>query len=411
MIQTQHIAERTAPIAASGMVLLVDDQQFVGEAVRRLLSDADDLAYHYCEDPLQAVEIANSIAPTVILLDLIMPGADGLELLRRFRANKETAETPIIVLSTKEDAGVKRDAFAFGASDYLVKLPDRIELLARVRYHSKACLNQRRRSQIAAALLASQRALAERVSELQNALEEIETLQQAKADFYSIVTHDLRNPAGNVRVATKILLDEKAGPLTPKQRQFVEVAANAGEKLMRLITDYLDFAKIDAGYLRLDRATTDLVAVARRAAASIDLQAGVKGQILQLQLPNEPVMASADGGKLEQALENLLSNAVKYTSEGGTITLSLEQDDERARFSVRDTGAGIDPALIPTLFAKYHRLKGHATRATAGTGLGLLISKEIIEAHGGRISVSSSGVAGEGTLFVVEVPRTAPLSE
>jgi len=255
-------------------------------------------------------------------------------------------------------------------------------------------LNQRRRSQVAAALLASQRALAERVSEFQHALEEIESLQQAKADFYSIVTHDLRNPAGNVRVATKILLDEKAGPLTPKQRQFVEVAANAGEKLMRLITDYLDFAKIDAGYLRLDRASTDLVAVARRAAESIELQAGVKGQLLQLHLPDGTVVASADGGKLEQALENLLSNAVKYTPEGGTISLFLEQDDERARFNVRDTGAGIDPVLIPTLFAKYHRLKGHATRATAGTGLGLLISKEIIEAHGGRITVSSSGVAG-----------------
>ena len=304
---------------------------------------------------------------------------------------------------------MKRDAFANGASDYIVKLPDRVELLARVRYHSGACLNQRRRSQIAAALRASQRALAERVSQLQAALEEIELLQQAKSDFYSIVTHDLRNPAGNVRVATKMLLEGKAEPLQPKQRQFVEIASTAAEKLMRLINDYLDFAKIDAGYLRLEREPTDLVTVARHAASNALLQAGVKSLDMSVNVPARGVIAAADGVKLEQALENLLSNAIKYT-ETGTITISLQADEERARLTVSDTGAGIDPALIPTLFAKYHRLSGDATRAAPGTGLGLLIAKEIVEAHGGHISASSTGVSGEGTTFVIDIPRTAPVS-
>ena len=410
MSNTQGKDDYVSPSSGSGMVLLVDDQQFVGEAVRRLLADADDLAFHFCDNPLNAVDTANKISPTVILLDLVMPDADGLELLRRFRANAATAETPIIVLSIKEDALVKRDAFANGASDYLVKLPDRVELLARLRYHSGACLNQRRRNQIAAALNASQRALAERVSQLQAALEEIELLQQAKADFYSIVTHDLRNPAGNVRVATKMLLEGKAEPLQPKQRQFVEIASVAAEKLMRLITDYLDFAKIDGGYLRLDRETTDLAALTRRVAASAELQAGVKRQNVQVRVTTDSVVGEVDGEKLEQAMENLMSNAIKYTEDGGTITVALELDGDRARLSVRDTGAGIDPALIPTLFAKYHRLHGTGTRSAAGTGLGLLIAKEIVEAHGGHISVSSTGVAGEGSTFVVEIPRKAPLS-
>ena len=391
------------------MVLLIDDQQFVGEAMRRLLADADDLAFHFCVDPLEAIETANEIAPTVILLDLVMPDADGLEMLRRFRANEATAETPIVVLSTKEDARIKRDAFANGASDYIVKLPDRVELLARVRYHSDACLNQRRRSQISAALRASQRALAERVSQLQAALEEIELLQQAKSDFYSMVTHDLSNPAGNVRVATKMLLEGKAEPLQAKQRQFVEIASVAGEKLMRLITDYLDFAKIDAGYLQLSQEPTDLVAVVRRAAANAMLQASVKNLGLSVNVPATEVVADADGVKLEQALENLLSNAIKYT-DAGAITLSLSANEERARLTVTDTGAGIDPELIPTLFAKYHRLSGDATRAAPGTGLGLLIAKEIVEAHAGHITVKSTGVSGEGTTFIIDIPRSAPVS-
>jgi signal transduction histidine kinase len=404
-----HVSDENAASApASGMVLLIDDQQFVGEAMRRLLADADDLAFHFCVNPAEAIARANEIAPTVILLDLVMPNADGLELLRRLRSNESTAETPIVVLSTKEDARIKRDAFANGASDYIVKLPDRVELLARVRYHSGACLNQRRRNQIASALRASQRALAERVSQLQAALEEIELLQQAKADFYSIVTHDLRNPAGNVRVATKMLLEGKAEPLLPKQRQFVEIASSASEKLMRLINDYLDFAKIDAGYLHLDREPTDLVVVARRAVATAELQASVRNLELRVDLPAGALVIDADGSKLEQTLENLLSNAIKYTAEGGRITLSLRSDDEHARFVVSDTGAGIDPSAIPTLFAKYQRLSSDATRAAQGTGLGLLIVKEIVEAHGGHITVCSTGVPGEGSSFVVEIPRVAP---
>jgi len=400
--------EDRSSIPASGMVLLVDDQQFVGEALRRMLSDEQDLAFHYCSDPLRAVETASMIAPTVILLDLVMPDVNGLELLRCFRAHSQTAETPIIVLSTKEDAQVKREAFENGASDYLVKLPDRVELLARVRYHSAACLNERRKQQISSALRASQRTLAERVLELQAALEEIELLQQAKTDFYSMVTHDLRNPAGNVRLATKMLLEDKAGPLTERQRPFVEIAAAAGEKLMRLINDYLDFAKIDAGYLRLECQVTDLSAVVRRAASIAAPQAELKRQSFIVSVPDECITAHIDGGKLEQALENLLSNAVKYTPDEGCIAMTLEADTDRARIMIRDRGVGIDPKLIPSLFAKYHRLPGEATRSTSGTGLGLLIAKEIVEGHGGHITVSSTGVPGEGTTFVIDVPIAAP---
>ena len=404
----QERAPESTPVL-SAMVLLIDDQPFVGEAVRRLLSGQADIAFHYCADPMRAVDMANEISPTVILQDLVMPGVDGLELLQRFRANPATVETPIIVLSTKEDARVKHDAFANGASDYLVKLPDRVELLARVRYHSNACLNQRRRNEIGAALRASQRALGERVSELQAALDEIEALQRTKADFYSMVTHDLRNPAGNVRVSTKMLMEGKGGPLTPKQQQLVGIAATAGEKMLRLITDYLDFAKIDAGYLRLDREITDLSELVRRAAAAVEPQAGVKRQALRVDVPVGVVYADVDGPKLEQSLENLLSNATKYTQDDGQIFLSLASDGVRARITVRDTGAGIDPAMLPSLFAKYHRLPGQATRAATGTGLGLLIAKEIVEGHGGTISVSSTGVPGEGTTFVVDIPLTAPL--
>jgi two-component system, chemotaxis family, response regulator WspR len=120
------------------VVLLVDDQMIVARAVRQLFAQDQDIAFHYCPSPHQAVERAQALCPTVILQDLVMPDINGLELVRKYRSTSATAEIPIIVLSTKEDPITKSQAFADGANDYLVKLPDRIELVARVRYHSRA---------------------------------------------------------------------------------------------------------------------------------------------------------------------------------------------------------------------------------------------------------------------------------
>ena len=165
------------------MVLLVDDQAMVGEAVRRMLANEPDVAFQYCGDPAEAVGAVERVKPTVILQDLVMPGVDGLTLVRRYRANAATKDIPVIVLSTKEDPVVKKDAFTAGANDYLVKLPDKIELVARIRLHSKAYLNQIQRDEAYRSLTESQRdllvsndALAERISELQVVRDELSRL-------------------------------------------------------------------------------------------------------------------------------------------------------------------------------------------------------------------------------------------
>jgi two-component system chemotaxis family response regulator WspR len=149
------------------MILLVDDQALVAEAVRRLLAGLPDIDLHYCPNGADAVQLANKIKPSVILQDLVMPSIDGLDLVRLYRANPGTAETPIIVLSSEEDPTVKSHAFALGANDYLVKLPDKVELIARIRYHSKAYINQVQRDEAFSALRESQRQLMEANLELQ----------------------------------------------------------------------------------------------------------------------------------------------------------------------------------------------------------------------------------------------------
>lgn len=150
-------------------VLLVDDQAIVAEAIRRMLAPELDMEYHYCPDPAQAIAQAVEFQPTVILQDLVMPDIDGMMLLRFFRANPVTKNIPIIVLSTKEDPKIKSDAFALQASDYLVKIPDKIELLARIRAHTRSYLAQQQRDE-------AYRALREMQIELERKNKELERL-------------------------------------------------------------------------------------------------------------------------------------------------------------------------------------------------------------------------------------------
>jgi two-component system chemotaxis family response regulator WspR len=151
----------------NSVVLLVDDQLMIGETVRRALADEPNIVFHFCSAPGEAVATAERIAPSVILQDLVMPGIDGLSLVRKYRALEATRQTPILVLSTREDPVTKRDAFAAGANDYIVKLPDKIELIARIRYHSQAYLSLRQRDAAYGALHESQRQLLAANIELQ----------------------------------------------------------------------------------------------------------------------------------------------------------------------------------------------------------------------------------------------------
>src|SRR5688500_15067074 len=128
---------------AGPVVLLVDDQRIVAEAIRRMLSTSPDITFHYCADAEQALAMAESVGPTTILQDLVMPGVDGFTQVERMREHAATQAVPIIVLSSREDPRDKSRAFSTGANDYLVKLPDPIELVARIRAHSKSFVAQR----------------------------------------------------------------------------------------------------------------------------------------------------------------------------------------------------------------------------------------------------------------------------
>jgi two-component system chemotaxis family response regulator WspR len=281
----------------AAMVLLVDDQAMIGEAVRRGLSNEENIDFHFCADPHQAVAHAVRIKPTVILQDLVMPGLDGLSLVREYRNHPATRDIPIIVLSTKEDPLIKSAAFAAGANDYLVKLPDNIELVARIRYHSRSYMTLLQRD-------AAYRAL--RVS------------QQQLLDT-NLVLQRLMNSDGLTGLSNRRHFDEY---MELEWRRSLREQSQLS--LLMIDVDYFKTYNDTFGHLEGDEALRKVATAIRDACARpSDLPARYGGEEFALVLPNTSLGgARLVAEKLRMTVEALQIPHISPT-EGSSLTISI----------------------------------------------------------------------------------------
>jgi signal transduction histidine kinase len=386
------------------LVLLVDDQAMVAEGVRRMLATDSAIAFHYVSDPLQAIDAAMKINPTVILQDLVMPGVNGLDLLREFRNNPSTRRVPVIVLSSKDEPSVKQIAFESGANDYIVKLPHRIELLARVRLHSGAYINELQRHRAFQALEASQLELTEKNCELALVNQQLEEATRFKSVFFANVSHEIRTPLIGVLGMAEILADTS---LDIHQRELVGVIRTSGETLLHMINDILDLSKIESGKLELEAIPFALSDVLDQA---MDLMAPIAfGKGLEISTWIDPRIASTVVGditRVRQILLNLLSNSIKFTSSG-EINLQVEPSggvDNFIHFCLEDSGMGIPPEKLDLLFRSFSQVEASTNRRFGGSGLGLSICRNLTALMGGRIWVESTLGKGSAFHFVLALP-------
>jgi len=242
----------------------------------------------------------------------------------------------------------------------------------------------------------------ERTQELRQALYKLTEMNQLKANFIANISHELRTPLTHIKGYLDIMADGTLGSLTPGQEEAVSILKRSSARLERLIEDLLHFSLASRGELNLKLGVVDLTGVLRTVVDQFRSKAESGGVRLELRLPPRLQPVECDEEKIMWVMAQLLDNAIKFTPKGGLVLAEAKSEGELVRISVVDTGIGIPKARLAEIFEPFHQLDGSATRRYGGTGLGLALSNQILQAHG--ISLKVESIEGKGSRFQFSLP-------
>lgn len=254
------------------------------------------------------------------------------------------------------------------------------------------------RSALQAANRTLERRVEERTAELQQALQRVSELSQLKSNFISNISHELRTPLTHVKGYIELLVTESLGPITEEQRHALQVSQQSSAKLESLIEDLIMVSLASRGEMTIKLADMDIRRIANLAVKSFMDKAKNREIDLRVDIDEKVPFVQGDSQKIGWALSQLMDNGIKFTSTGGSVTVGVKREGENlVIISVTDTGIGIAPNRLNEIFEPFHQLDSSSTRRYGGTGLGLSLVRQIIEAHGSMIDVQS--VEGRGTTF------------
>jgi two-component system, NtrC family, sensor kinase len=415
-------------------LLLIDDQVIISEAFRRMIGTETDIFLHYTSNPTHAIQDAIAIAPTVIFLDMVMPDMDGLMLLRWFRSHPVTRDVPIVMLSSKEEAKLKAEAFAEGANDYLIKLPDPIELIARIRYHSKAYNNLKALTTATATAQLQAQQLEHTLRELQTT--QVQLIQTEKMSslgrMVAGLAHEINNPVNFIHGNFNHLNNHINCLLN-----LIEIYQQKHPELHSILQDEfgdfnLDFiiedlpkilSSMRVGTDRIREIVLSLRNFSRLDQSdkkAVNLHEGIESTLLLLShrlkqkieiiknYGNLPLVQCYPA-QLNQVLMNIMSNSIDALLEldehkQKQILITTEATEfATVIIKIQDNGSGIDTEIQSKIFDPFFTTKP----VNKGTGLGLAISYQIIEKHQGNIKLKSE--LGYGTEFAIEIPIALPI--
>jgi signal transduction histidine kinase len=375
-----------------GLVLVVEDNS----EMRRFLVDclASDHRVAAAVDGRRGLEQALALAPDLILTDLMMPEMAGDVLVQELRAHDVLDGVPILVLTAKADDELRVRLLREGVQDFLTKPVTAEELRARV---ANFVMLKRTRDVL-------QGALSSRSRDVATMADELAAANRAKDEFLAILSHELRTPLMPILNYAALL---REGTLDAATAERALAAIERSAKLqVRMIDDLLDVSRAITGKLQLHVRPIGLDAVVGAAIDSVRPAVEAKGVVLDAAPAPGAALVSADPDRLQQVVWNLLSNAVKFTPRGGRVEVRVAQDGEHVRLTVRDDGAGIEPALLPRLFDRFWQADASSTRTHGGLGLGLAVVRHLVELHGGTVRAESEG-PGRGATFTVTLPALA----
>lgn len=242
--------------------------------------------------------------------------------------------------------------------------------------------------------------LASRLREQSASMEQV---ARAKDAFLASMSHELRTPLTGILGLAESMIQEAAGPITDQQRRYLEIVRTSGARLLDLVNDILDLAKIQAGQAQLDKYLCPVSEICAASLEAIQSKAEAKGQKISFEnlVPGESIIV--DGRRIKQVIDNLLENASKFTPKGGEFGLRVSSEVAQVRFEIWDRGIGIAPDEMKKLFVAFVQLDARLARRYDGTGLGLVLVKLLVEMHGGRAMATSE--PGSGSCFSFVLPR------
>jgi two-component system, sensor histidine kinase len=362
------------------MILNVDDDAANLYAKSRILKRA---GYEIIEagTGLDALRLVKETRPQLVLLDVKLPDITGLDVCRMIKQDPQSAHIMVLQISASHITTPDRVlGLACGADTYLTEPVESTELLATVQ-----------------ALLR----LYKREEENRQLLAQLREADRQKDDFLATLAHELRNPLHPIRGAVELMrLNQQLDPETQWSRDVIDQQVN---HLARLIDDLLDVARITRDKLELRKEKLCLAEVIKGAVESTRTFLESHGHQAIVALPPETVQLEGDSVRLTQILVNLLNNAAKYTPKGEKIWLSATVVGDRAIISVKDSGVGIASDKLPRVFEKFYQVDRSLERSESGLGLGLTLTRRLVELHGGTLEARSDGL-GNGSEFLVSLP-------
>lgn len=361
-------------------VLLVDDDEDDYLIISRIFDSIPDSPFRltWCSTYDEARELVGKNEHDIYLIDYRLGIQTGLELLEFAQPFKRSQ--PFILLTGVGDREIEKKSMKLAASDYLVKGSFNAELLARTLYYAL-----------------------ERKQFEEQRLKYLIELNRAKDEFISLASHQLRTPATGVKQYLGMVLEGFVGDLSDSQRSILQKANESNERQLRIVSDLLKVAQVDAGKVRLRKTDVDVIALINDVIKEQRETFKKRRQTVEFVSLSDDMKLHFDRDTIRMVLENLIDNASKYSGEDKVVTVRLAEHENEAQIAIIDNGVGIKLEDQGRLFEKFSRIDNPLSTQVGGTGLGLYWAKKIIDLHEGRLSLES--VAGKGTKFTIHLPK------
>lgn len=466
------------------LVWVVDDSPLDLEHAQRAIAEVcETRAFADGSSVLERLATARPPPPDVVVLDWVMPGVSGIEVVRFMREEGKLPQVPVLLLTARGEPQQIVEGLSAGANDYLAKPYHDEELRARVAalVRTSRLLDRALKAEESVRVMLANapdafvvvdaqgqityaneeasrlfggdaetlsgtdvgtlvRDLAQRniaiapgtsllplpdvtvrgrvlspsvrvlptdtAASTTIAFRDVTERRRSEArriDFYSVMAHDLRSPLNAMLMRIGTLLSGRRGPLSAEALSDLRKLEASSRGMAKMITDFLDLARMEGVGYKIGRDRVDLTGLVSRMTEELRPVASASGLTLELDRPRSSAEVIGDADRLAQVMSNLVGNAIKFTPAGGLIQIAVDPLEDEVRVTVSDTGSGIAPELLPLLFNRF--TQGDGARRHGGWGLGLMIVREIIEAHGGRIDVRSE--LGKGSVFAFELPRAS----